>query len=160
MVASHNDLQARGHIPDFPDQQAITAFLRGLLRDGRTQVSWASEAGIPYNSFTNWFTSKPPAMSAESLLRVVKAAGAEADLADWLRTFGDVAQSNGGGGLPPTGGGTSTKPVQPVAPSPPEVTRKVAERPRWPAGIVLPPPPPQQPMQGASEKAKRRKRGA
>lgn len=92
-MASHNDLREHPHIPDFPDQTAITAFLRGLLGNGRTQVSWAADAGIPYNSFTNWFTTKPTAMSAEALLRVVKAAGAENALADWLRNFQAVPRA-------------------------------------------------------------------
>lgn len=87
-MASHNDLARTRHIPDFPDQAAITTFLRGLLKEGRTQVSWASDAGIAYNTFTNYFTAAAPKMSAENLLRVVIAADAVPEFAAWLATYG------------------------------------------------------------------------
>lgn len=87
-MASHNELRGRGHIPDTLDQAAITAFLRGLLdTTGMTQVSWAAAAGIPYNTLTNYFTEDPPKMTAVYLMRLVKAAGAEQELADWLQNF-------------------------------------------------------------------------
>lgn len=87
-MASHNELHGVGHISDFPDQAAITAFLRGLLRDGRTQVSWAAAARIPYNTLTNYFTDKAPKMSAENLLRLVIAADAGGEFAAWLAKKG------------------------------------------------------------------------
>jgi hypothetical protein len=71
LVASHNELQRANHIPDFPDQAAITTFLRGLLTEGRTQVTWARDSGVPYNTLTNYFTAAAPKMSAENLLRLV-----------------------------------------------------------------------------------------
>jgi hypothetical protein len=88
LVASHNELRGRSHIPAFPDQAAITAFLRGLLREGRTQVSWAADAKIPYNTLTNYFTDKSPKMSAENLLRLVLAAGAVGEFGEWLAKYG------------------------------------------------------------------------
>ena len=85
-MASHNDLDDRGHISAFPDQLAIAAFLRDL---GPTQVEMAEQAGIKYNALTNWFTSEPSEMSAVNLLRLVIALGAEQRLAEWLRSCRD-----------------------------------------------------------------------
>lgn len=90
LVASHTELHGLAHKADFPDQAAITAFLRGLMSGARTQVTWAEDADVKYNTLTNWFTEEPPRMSAESLLRLVIAARAEDSLADWLRGYGTV----------------------------------------------------------------------
>lgn len=79
-----------GHLSAFPDQQEISAFLRTLLTPDLTQVILADRAGIPYNTLTNWFTEKPSRMSAESLLRIVIAAGAETRLRDWLKAGRDL----------------------------------------------------------------------
>lgn len=87
-MASHNDLPGSRHISAFPDQPAITSFLRSLLKDGRTQVTWASDAKVPYNSLTNWFAAEAPKMSAVNFLRLVIAARAEKDLATWLAKHG------------------------------------------------------------------------
>lgn len=87
-AASHNELRGRAHISDFPDQAEITAFLRSLIREGRTQPKWASDSGIPYNTLTNYFTEKPPKMSAENFLRLVLAADGSDDLNQWLAKYG------------------------------------------------------------------------
>lgn len=88
-MASHNDLRGSRHIPDFPDQSEITGFLRSLLEgEERTQVTWAADAGIPYNTLTNWFTKKPPLMSAEAFLRLVIAANGAKALTTWLANYG------------------------------------------------------------------------
>jgi hypothetical protein len=88
LVASHNELQRANHIPDFPDQAAITTFLRGLLTEGRTQVTWARDSGVPYNTLTNYFTAAAPKMSAENLLRLVISASAGESFAVWLAKYG------------------------------------------------------------------------
>lgn len=82
-----------------PDQAAITAFLRGLLKEGRTQVSWAADAGIAYNTVTNYFTAGAPKMSAENLLRLVVSAGAVEDFSVWLAKYGATFH-NGRSGEP------------------------------------------------------------
>lgn len=76
-----------GHKTDFPDQKAITAFLRTLLSEERNQVWLADEARVKYNTLTNWFTEDPPDMSAINLLRLVIAADAVDEFALWLKDF-------------------------------------------------------------------------
>lgn len=88
LVTSHNELQGPRHKSDFPNQAAITEFLRGLLRGGRTQVTWSRDSGVAYNTLTNYFSAKPPKMSAENLLRLIVAADAVRELGEWLAKYG------------------------------------------------------------------------
>lgn len=103
------------HKPAFPDQRDISGFLRSRLNAERTQVTWAADALLPYNTVTNWFTEEPSRMSGEALLRLVIAADAVDEFAEWLRGFSRGARLRvAEPGPPPYGGkppaGSSTRP--------------------------------------------------
>lgn len=72
-----------GHKPDFPAQTDIAGFLKTLGK--HDDVSRAAD--IPSSTYAKWHQSDPAIMSAENLLRVVVALGAEKRFYEWLRGF-------------------------------------------------------------------------